>query len=95
MITTVGMEGIKYPERIERLLDVMVAIPKDGWGLVFLEVEKKIGAAALERIILQAYQIEKAMGDGQGRDEREALNAPRIIASIPPAKQSRGDQFTV
>ena len=79
------MEGIKYPERIERMLDVMIAIPKDAWGLVFLELEKKIGAAALEGIILEAYQIEKAMG----------LSKSKGVTKGERGKQSRGDQFAV
>jgi hypothetical protein len=54
------MYDIKYPEHIERILDVMVSLPRSAWGWVLLDVEKKIGTAALERIILRAYQIEKA-----------------------------------
>jgi hypothetical protein len=94
------MDDIKYPEHIERMLDVMVSLPKNAWGLVLLDVEKKIGTAALKRIILRAYQIEKASGYSRGkgvtkRKRRSAINAPKIIASIPPAKQSRGDQLAI
>ena len=79
------MDDIRYPERIERMVDVMIAIPKNAWGLVFLEVEKKIGAPALERIILEAYQIEKAMG----------LSKSKGVTKGERGKQSRGDQFAV
>jgi hypothetical protein len=94
------MDGIKYPERIERMLDVMIALPKNAWGLVLLDVEKKIGMAALKRIILRAYQIEQASGYSRSRGvtkrkRRSAINAPKIIAGIPPAKQSGGDQLAM
>jgi hypothetical protein len=46
----------KYPEQIERMLNVMLCMPKSAWGLVLMKVEKKIGAGALRRIILQAYE---------------------------------------
>ena len=50
------MHDGKYPEQIERMLDVMLCMPKSAWGLVLTKVEKKIGAAALRRIILRAYE---------------------------------------
>jgi hypothetical protein len=50
------MNDRKYPKRIERMIDVMLCIPKSAWGLVLEKVEKKIGAAALRRIILRAYE---------------------------------------
>ena len=94
------MDDIRYPERIERMLDVMIALPKNAWGWVLLDVEKKIGTAALKRIILRAYQIKNASGYSMGKGEtkrkrRRAMNAPKIIAGIPPAKQSRGDQLAM
>ena len=51
-----GMDGHEYPKHIERMLDVMLCMPKSAWGLVLEKVEKKIGAAALRRIILRAYE---------------------------------------
>jgi hypothetical protein len=36
-----------YSEQIERMLDVMLCMPKSAWGLVLEKVEKKIGAVAL------------------------------------------------
>ena len=45
-----------YSKQIERMLDVMLCMPKSAWGLVLEKVEKKIGAAALRRIILRAYK---------------------------------------
>jgi hypothetical protein len=67
--------------------------------LVLLDVEKKIGMELLKRIILRAYQIEKASGDTKGRGvtkgkRRSAIKAPKIIAGVPP-KQSRGDQLAM
>jgi hypothetical protein len=38
------------------MLDVMLCMPKSAWGLVLEKVEKKIGASALRRIILRAYE---------------------------------------
>jgi hypothetical protein len=51
-----GMHDGKYSQQIERMLDVMLCMPKSAWGLVLEKVEKKIGAAALRRIILRAYE---------------------------------------
>ena len=50
------MDDRKYPEQIERMLDVMLCMPKSAWGLVLVKVEKKIGAAVLRRIILRVYE---------------------------------------
>jgi hypothetical protein len=90
------MDDIKYPEHIERMLDVMVCLPKNAWGWVFLDVEKKIGTAALQRIISRAYEIEKASVHGKGKGGRKrkrqsAIKAPKIVTSTPPsARSSRG-----
>lgn len=51
-----SMDDSKYSEQIERMLDVMLCMPKNAWGLVLEKVEKRIGAAALRRIILRAYE---------------------------------------
>ena len=50
------MDDPEYPKHIERMIDVMLCIPKSSWGLVLEKVEKKIGATALRRIILRAYE---------------------------------------
>jgi hypothetical protein len=50
------MPDRKHSEQIERMLDVMLCMPKSAWGLVLEKIEKKIGAAALRRIILRAYE---------------------------------------
>jgi len=50
------MNDRKYPKHIERMIDVMLCIPKSAWGLVLEKVEKKIGATALRRIVLRAYE---------------------------------------
>ena len=49
------MRDHDYSEQIERMLDVMLCMPKRAWGLVLEKVEKKIGADELRTIILQAY----------------------------------------
>ena len=50
------MNDRKHSDQVERMLDVMLCMPKSAWGLVLEKVEKKIGAAALRRIILRAYE---------------------------------------
>ena len=50
------MHDRKHSAQIERMLDVMLCMPKSAWGLVLERVEKKIGAAALRTIILRAYE---------------------------------------
>ena len=44
-----------YSNDIERMLSVMTLVPPYGWGLLLVEVEKKIGTDALQRIIEQVY----------------------------------------
>jgi hypothetical protein len=92
------MDDVKYPNRIERMLDVMVSLPKNAWGWVLLDVEKKIGTAALQRIIFRAHQIEKASVHNKGKSKKKrklqsAINVPKIVTSISPPRQSRGDQL--
>jgi hypothetical protein len=92
------MGDIKYPKHIERMLDVMVCLPKNAWGWVLLDIEKKIGTAALQRIIMRAYEIEKAGihgKRGKKRKRESAINAPKIIVSVPPPTKSRGDQLAM
>jgi hypothetical protein len=43
-----------FSEHIEGMLDVMLCLPRRAWGLVLIDVDKKIGTAALHRIILSA-----------------------------------------
>jgi hypothetical protein len=92
------MDDPEYPKHIERMLDVMLCLPKSAWGLVLASVESKIGRAALQRIILQVYEIEKRTVHGKTKRERKrkrqsAIDASKIIASIPPPTRSRGDQL--
>jgi hypothetical protein len=80
------------------MLDVMVYLPRNAWGWVLLDVEKKIETAALERIISVAYGIEEASAHSEGASKRKrkrqnAINAPKIVASIPPTAGSSGDQL--
>ena len=50
------MKDGAYPNHIERMLDVMTLVPPYGWGLLLAEVEKRIGADALQRIIERVYR---------------------------------------
>jgi hypothetical protein len=50
------MRNRKHSEQIERMLNVMLCMPKSAWGSVLEKVEKKIEVAALRRIILRAYE---------------------------------------
>ena len=38
------------------MLNVMTLVPPYGWGLLLVEVEEKIGADALQKIIERVYQ---------------------------------------
>ena len=92
------MHDIKYPERIERMLDVMMYLPKNAWGWVLLDVEKEIGTAALQRIISLAYGIEEATAQSKAASKRKrkrqsTISAPEIVVSMPPTARSPGDQL--
>ena len=93
------MDDPKYPEHIERMLDVMLSLPRrSAWGLVLASVESKIGSAALQRIILQVCEIEKRIAHGKIKRERKrkrqsAIDAPKVIATITPPRQSRVNQL--
>ena len=79
------MNDRKYPKRIERMIDVMLCIPKSAWGLVLEKVEKKIGAAALRTIILRAYEADLKRGvvmldrekKGTEQEQKEKQKAPQ------------------
>jgi hypothetical protein len=45
-----------YPEQIERMFDAMLCLPRTAWGLLLREVEKKIGADALHKIIVRVFE---------------------------------------
>src|SRR5262249_47878123 len=44
----------RYSEHVELMFDVMLCLPKSAWACVLAEVDKKIGTAALRKIILRA-----------------------------------------
>jgi hypothetical protein len=48
------MHDRRFSERIEGMLDVMLCLPRYAWGLVLVDVDKKIGTVALQKIILRA-----------------------------------------
>jgi hypothetical protein len=43
-----------FSEHIERMLDVMLCLPRGAWGLVLTDIDKKIGTSALQKIIFRA-----------------------------------------
>ena len=45
-----------YPEELERMFDAMLCLPRTAWGLLLREVEKKIGADALHKIIVRVFE---------------------------------------
>jgi hypothetical protein len=49
-----GMDNRSYPDQIELMFDVMLCLPRSAWKCVLAEVDKKIGTAALRKIILHA-----------------------------------------
>jgi len=74
------MEPPKYLEHIERMLDVILSLPRSAWGLLLASVESKIGRAALQKIILQVYEIEKGTVPGKGlsaKGKRKPLERDR------------------
>jgi len=48
------MDNGRNPERVEEMLDVMLYLPRSAWRIVLVQMEKKIGTAALEKIIRRA-----------------------------------------
>jgi hypothetical protein len=48
------MRDRRFSEQIQEMLDVMLCLPKYAWGLVLIDVDKKIGTPALQKIILRA-----------------------------------------
>jgi hypothetical protein len=51
---TIGMRDRRFSEQIDRMLDVMLCLPRYAWGFVLIDVDKKIGTASLRKIILRA-----------------------------------------
>jgi hypothetical protein len=83
----VGMTA-NYSEQIERMLDVMLCMPKSAWGLVLEKVEKKIGAAALRRIILRASK-ESDLKRGVAILDREEKRTEQERKEKQKARQRR------
>jgi hypothetical protein len=50
------MRDRRFSEHIEGMLDVMLCLPRRAWGFVLIDVDKKIGTLALQKIILRACQ---------------------------------------
>ena len=50
------MNERKFSEQIQGMLDVMLSLPRQAWGLVLMDMDKKIGTSALQDIILRACE---------------------------------------
>jgi hypothetical protein len=48
------MRDRRFSEQIDEMLDVMLCLPRYAWGFVLVDVHRKIGTAALQKIILRA-----------------------------------------
>jgi hypothetical protein len=48
------MRNRKFSQQIEGMLDVMLCLPRYAWGFVLVDVDRKIGTVALQKIILRA-----------------------------------------
>ncbi len=83
------MRERRYSERIELMFDVMLCLPRSAWKCVLGEVDKKIGTAALRKIILHAcnesdtHMLERikrgvALLDRENKRKRKRRNAAPI-----------------
>jgi hypothetical protein len=52
----IGMRDRRFSKHIEGMLDVMLCLPRYAWGFVLIDVDKKIGTVALQKIILRACE---------------------------------------
>ncbi len=78
------MRERRYSERIELMFDVMLCLPRSAWKCVLGEVDKKIGTAALRKIILHACnESDTHMLERIKRD----LRAQQFPKSFPPEKE--------
>ena len=73
------MDHRAYPKQVERMLNVMTLVPPYGWGLLLAEVEKQIGADALQTIIERVYHE---------TDRRKAEDLKCAVAAIKQIKRA-------
>jgi hypothetical protein len=67
------MMKARYESGIERMLNVMTLVPAYGWGILLVEVEKRIGTDALQTIIERVYHK---------TEHRKAEDLKRAVAII-------------
>jgi len=77
------MHDSKYPGQIERMFDAMLCLPRTAWGLLLREVEKKIGADALHKIIVRVFEE---------TDRRKLEEFKRAVAVINREKRKQKEQ---
>ena len=77
------MNENKYPERIDRMFDAMLCLPRTAWGLLLREVEKKIGADALHEIIVRVFEE---------TDRRKLEEFKRAVAVINREKREQQEK---
>ena len=48
--------GEDNTSEIDRMLKVITLVPPYGWGLLLVEIEKRIGTDALQKMVEKVYQ---------------------------------------
>jgi hypothetical protein len=85
------MDDRAHPKQIERMLNVMTLVPPYGWGLLLAEVEKKIGTAALQRIIERVYEkTERRKIEDLKRGLATIKHEERKLAGAPTGNSKSG-----
>jgi hypothetical protein len=74
------MHDDKYPDQIERMFDAMLCLPRSAWGLLLREVEEKIGADALHKIVVRVFEE---------TDRRKLEDFKRAVAAIEQDKRKQ------
>lgn len=70
----------EYPDQIERMFDAMLCLPRSAWGLLLREVEKKIGAEDLHKIVVRLFEE---------TDRRKLEDFKRAVAAIEQDKRKQ------
>jgi hypothetical protein len=69
----------EYPDQIERMFDAMLCLPRSA-GLLLREVEKKVGAEALHKIVVRVFEE---------TDRRKLEDFKRAVAAIEQDKRKQ------
>jgi hypothetical protein len=68
---------------IEPMFEAMLSLPRTAWALLLAEVEKKVGAEALHRIIIRVFEK---------TDRRKLEHFNRAVAAIKREKRKQQEQ---